>query len=95
MKNTKQPQNPFLYPSFDIDYQESATQGRNVINHEHKGATLRDEFAGLAMKSIIAPWAEALGGGNVSPEAISSFSKAAYQVADAMLSERERENIKP
>ena len=63
---------------------ENEAQSRHIIElqkefMEVKEKLLRDHFAGLAMQGVLA-----------NPQMLGDVAKAAYEMADAMLAERER-----
>lgn len=101
----KKPQNPSAYPSFIIDYRESAMQCKTVYEGQEFGMTLRDYFAAKAMQSFVT---STITNESTLLNKIKVFlgikkytldfnlsgsvvSKSAYEVADAMLKEREKQ----
>lgn len=84
MKNEK-PDNPNAFPTQEMDFEESAIQGRTVIQGEQSGMSLRDYFAAKAMQALI-----------TSPQFYGhvkdsdTCAELAYGQADAMLKERSK-----
>lgn len=88
----KEVNNPMAFPSQEIDYQESAIQGRNVICSEHTGMTLRDYFAAKAMSQFLANHFRDRERGAEHPGSEWRYylAEASYRIADAMLEAREQ-----
>jgi hypothetical protein len=55
----------------------------NIVDGGYGGMSLRDWFAGMALQGMLA-CPESMGG-------INQFAECAYEYADAMLAEREKE----
>jgi hypothetical protein len=75
--------NPHVYPSTQIDWNESTIQNRTVYLRQEEGITLRDYFANSAMQAFTSVWYE---DAKNTPE---SIAKKSYKLADAMLKQRE------
>jgi len=71
------------YPSQEIDFNETIIQGKTIYENQHLGMDLRDYFAAKAMQSLIL----IIHSENGFPLS-SVVSKRSYQIADAMLQER-------
>ncbi len=50
MNNADKP----VYPTLELDYNESIIQGRNVFFNQEFGLTKREYFAGLALQGLCA-----------------------------------------
>ena len=74
----KKPQNPFAFP-----------QDANACLDEYKGMTIRDYFAAKAMQGIISVYDRRAGFKTMEKESI-DLAKTSYEIADAMLKEREK-----
>ena len=72
----RKPKNPNAFPI-------ALKDNNNPFNSDAKGMTLRDYFAAKAMQSFVSVWYE---DAKNNPETI---AKKAYNVADAMLKQRE------
>lgn len=72
------------FPSQEIDWKESAIQGRTVYENQHFGMTLRDYFANSAMQGLISNFK-----GDVSAN-YEIISIVSYKIADEMLKQRKK-----
>jgi hypothetical protein len=82
---TKKPQNPNAFPTPMETSYEYNLNGQTVGNQE--GMTLRDYFANSAMQGLMSM--ENKGEYNTIDDAWSKISEYSYQIADAMLKQRE------
>lgn len=67
--------------------------GRVVTEHiTENGMSLRDYFAAAALQGFVRSWSESamIPDDDLRHKLFPSFTRAAYEVADAMLTERER-----
>ena len=78
MENQNKPQNPLAFP-----------QDANACLDEYRGMTLRDYFAAKAMQGIISVYDKRAGFDTMEKESI-HLAKTSYEIADAMLKEREK-----
>lgn len=86
MNDTKKPENPKAFPNTDPNYFGA--------NDSH-GMDLRDYFAAKAMQGFIpANSAGCFGGYKIESNDINNLAKLSYEIADAMLKQREIYNQK-
>lgn len=78
--------NPRVYPSSQINWNESIIQSRTVYESQEEGITLRDMYANSAMQIIERP--KFFVGKRETEESHLVFAKFCYQIADAMLKAR-------
>jgi hypothetical protein len=74
----RNPENPYAFPAAE---EMSGSYGAYTV--QHMGMGLRDWFAGQALAGM--GWVAA------TPTAVENKAKAAYEIADAMLREREKD----
>jgi hypothetical protein len=86
--------NPHVYPSTQIDWNESVIQNRTVYVSQEEGITLRDEFANSAMQTLVSKRDTSydIRGRDtyINTTVIAELARHSYQIADAMLRQREK-----
>ena len=75
-------------PAFPSNWMDTDSCGEVKPRESHPGMTLRDYFAAAALSCAIR------GYGYGSPVDHPGIAKGAYEIADAMLSEREKPEVK-
>lgn len=85
------PNNPFAFPVPASKSENQRGSGYNVTEGQ-EGMTLRDYFASKAMNGFASnnEWAKN-SGPNDWDDYIGRMTRSAYQIADAMLAEREKQ----
>lgn len=86
------------FPSKEIDFTESAIQGRTVYYHKQLGMTLIDYFSGKAMQGLISnsdtmrELTQAWKKSGIKDEYVyfERFAEVAYSYAKGMLKERQK-----
>lgn len=88
--NNKKPDNPPAFPSQELDLARSNTEVGFAIYKNVPGATLRDYFAAKAMQGYVSTYPKRTPYSDIIDHA-ELISYMAYQVADAMLIERQKQ----
>ena len=71
------------FPAFPM--QEKSADGSHF--HSHPGMSLRDYFAGQALIAVASRWQGTIG--DIDGDAMERSAMMAYEIADAMLKERD------
>lgn len=80
--------NPHVYPSSQINWNESIIQNRTVYESQEEGITLRDMYANSAMQSLVS---NTRGRDTyIDSTVVAELARHSYQIADAMLKAREK-----
>ena len=80
--------NPYVYPSLELDYTESAIQCRTVFQGQNEGITLLDHFASQVASGLMS--ATNSDGEWTAFNCSSDVATQSYDVASEMLKERQK-----
>ena len=86
--------NPHVYPSSQINWNESIIQNRTVYESQEEGITLRDMYANSAMQSLVSKRDTSYDTRGrdtyIDSTVVAELARHSYQIADAMLKAREK-----
>ena len=100
MKNQGGTAFPFVVPSYSLQFENEDGKLETDFTHESEdggadadpGMMLRDYFASAAMQSLASGYVDQVSAEPEFSENLARLARVSYRMADAMISEREKED---